>query len=337
VLKQPSENPEVEQYAPVLESVDGQKISSSRAASLLYDRSKGKPNDDYPKLDQFMAEQRKHQSPDLKAFEDAFNMLDTNEEKEKLIAELVSVIKDKDPASYSSQIEQNFELGELLSANLEALKLQENSRAIQGMKKILNAAGIHSVNDLGKIDNRKNAAASITLLQKDIINQNFLGVGNNIFTNSYDQTGLLDDHIPSQQRSDFYRPLLQESYKKTASDAIQLKKVELDNGDLQQDDFDEFVSRQNQNLDMMLRDNLQFDLDNLNDPDKRALLRNYINTAKSNNLTATEAMQVLRGLPAYHKADGDQVKNQLREVLNNQIIPERQLDNLKSLFPPMSS
>jgi hypothetical protein len=48
-------------------------------------------------------------------------------------------------------------------------------------------------------------------------------------------------------------------------------------------------------------------------------------------------MQVLRGLPAYHKADGDQVKNQLREVLNNQIIPEQQLQDLKSLFPLMSS
>jgi len=78
-------------------------------------------------------------------------------------------------------------------------------------------------------------------------------------------------------------------------------------------------------------------LDNLNDPEKRALLRNYINTAKSNNLTATEAMQVLRGLPAYHKADGDHVKNQLRGVLNNQIIPEQQLQDLKSLFPLMSS
>jgi hypothetical protein len=339
VPKQPSENSEVEDNALFHKSADGQMINSSRAASLLYDRSISKPSDDYPKLDQFMAEQRKNKSPDLKAFTKAFDMLDTNEQeqKQKLIAELVSVIKDKDPSSYSSQIEEGSELDQLLSANLEALKSQENLRAIQGMTNILNAAGIHSVNDLGKIDNRKNAAASITLLQKDIINQNFLGVGNNIFTNSYDQTGLLDDHIPSQQRSDFYRPLLQESYKKTASDAIQLKKVELDNGDLQQDDFDEFVSRQNQNLDMMLRDNLQFDLDNLNDPDKRALLRNYINTAKSNNLTATEAMQVLRGLPAYHKADGDQVKNQLREVLNNQIIPERQLDNLKSLFPPMSS
>jgi hypothetical protein len=284
-----------------------------------------------------MAEQRKHQSPDLKAFKDAFNMLDTNEEKEKLIAELVSVIKDKDPASYSSQIEQNSELGELLSANLEALKLQENSRAIQGMKNILNAAGIHSVNDLGKIDNRKNAAASITLDQEKIINNNFLGVGNNIFTNAYDQTGLLDDHIPSQQRSDFYRPLLQESYKKTAFDAIQRKEVELENGDFQQDDFDEFVSRQEQNLNMMLLINLPLDLDNLNDPDKRALLRNYINTAKSNNLTATEAMQVLRGLAAYHKADGDHVKSQLRAVLNNQIIPEQQLQDLKSLFPLMSS
>jgi hypothetical protein len=264
-------------------------------------------------------------------------MLDNAGHKQNLIGELVSVIKDKDPASYSSQIEQNSELGELLSANLEALKLQENSRAIQGMKKILNAAGIHSVNDLGKIDNRKNAAASITLLQKNIINKNFLGVGNNIFTNSYDKTGLLDDHIPSQQRSDFYRPLLQESYKKTASDAIQQRHVELNNGELQQEDFDEFVIRQNQNLDMMLRDNLQADLDNLNDPDKRALLRNYITTAKSNNLTATEAMQVLRGLAAYHKADGDHVKNQLREVLNNQIIPEQQLQDLKSLFPLMSS
>jgi hypothetical protein len=341
VLKQPSENSEVEDNAPVHKSVDGQMISSFRAASLLYNLSQGRPSDDYPKLNQFMAEQRKKESPDLKAFKDAFNMLDTNEQeqeqKQKLIAELVSLIKDKAPASYSSQIEQDSELGQLLSANLEALKLQENLRAIQGMKNILNAAGIHSVNDLGKIDNRKNAAASITLLQKNIINQNFLGVGNNIFTNSYDQTELLDDHIPSQQRSDFYRPLLQESYKKTASDAIQQKQVELDNGELQQDDFDVFVSRQNQNLDMMLRDNLQFDLDNLNDPDKRALLRNYIKTAKSNNLTATEAMQVLRGLPAYHKADGDQVKNQLRKVLNNQIIPERQLDNLESLFPPMSS
>jgi hypothetical protein len=48
-------------------------------------------------------------------------------------------------------------------------------------------------------------------------------------------------------------------------------------------------------------------------------------------------MQVLRGLAAYHKADGDQVKNQLREVLNNQIIPEQQLGNLESLFPLMSS
>jgi hypothetical protein len=130
VLKQPSENPEVEEYAPVHEIVDGQKISSSRAASLLYDRSNGRPNDDYPKLDQFMAEQRKHESPDLKAFKNAFNMLDTNEQKQKqkLIAELVSVIKDKAPASYSSQIEQSSELGELLSANLEALKPQENLR-----------------------------------------------------------------------------------------------------------------------------------------------------------------------------------------------------------------
>jgi len=297
-----------------------------------------KPGGDaYKPLQRYKDHLAAQESPDLTAFNDAFSQLDDLDHKQSLIRELVSVIKHKEPASYSSQIEQGSELGQLLSANLEALKSQENLRAIQGMTNILNAAGIHSVNDLGKIDNRKNAAASITLLQKDIINQNFLGVGNNIFTNSYDQTGLLDDHIPSQQRSDFYRPLLQESYKKTASDAIQLKKVELDNGDLQQDDFDEFVSRQNQNLDMMLRDNLQFDLDNLNDPDKRALLRNYINTAKSNNLTATEAMQVLRGLPAYHKADGDQVKNQLREVLNNQIIPERQLDNLKSLFPPMSS
>lgn len=130
VLKQPSENLEVEEYAPVHEIVDGQKINSSRAASLLYDRSKGRPNDDYPKLDQFMAEQRKHESPDLKAFKNAFNMLDTNEQKQKLIAELVSVIKDKDPASYSSQIEQNSELGELLSANLKALKPQENLRTV---------------------------------------------------------------------------------------------------------------------------------------------------------------------------------------------------------------
>jgi hypothetical protein len=340
VPKQPSENSEVEDNAPVQQAANEELLTSSRASNLLQKLALGmiKPGGDaYKPLQRYKDHLAAQESPDLTAFNDAFSQLDDLDHKQSLIRELVSVIKHKEPASYSSQIEQGSELGQLLSANLEALKSQENLRAIQGMTNILNAAGIHSVNDLGKIDNRKNAAASITLLQKDIINQNFLGVGNNIFTNSYDQTGLLDDHIPSQQRSDFYRPLLQESYKKTASDAIQLKKVELDNGDLQQDDFDEFVSRQNQNLDMMLRDNLQFDLDNLNDPDKRALLRNYINTAKSNNLTATEAMQVLRGLPAYHKADGDQVKNQLREVLNNQIIPERQLDNLKSLFPPMSS
>jgi hypothetical protein len=130
VLKQPSENPEVEDNAPVHKSVDGQMISSFRAASLLYNLSQGRPSDDYPKLNQFMAEQRKKESPDLKAFKDAFNMLDTNEQeqKQKLIAELVSLIKDKAPASYSSQIEQDSELGQLLSANLKALKPQENLR-----------------------------------------------------------------------------------------------------------------------------------------------------------------------------------------------------------------
>ena len=132
VLKQPSENPEVEDNAPVHKSVDGQMISSFRAASLLYNLSQGRPSDDYPKLNQFMAEQRKKESPDLKAFKDAFNMLDTNEQeqKQKLIAELVSLIKDKAPASYSSQIEQDSELGQLLSANLKALKPQENLRTV---------------------------------------------------------------------------------------------------------------------------------------------------------------------------------------------------------------
>jgi hypothetical protein len=128
VPKQPSENSEVEDNAPFHKSADGQMINSSRAASLLYDRSISKPSDDYPKLDRFMEEQRKNESPDLTAFKDAFDMLDTPQQKQNLIGELVSVIKDKDPSSYSSQIEEGSELGQLLSANLKALKPQENLR-----------------------------------------------------------------------------------------------------------------------------------------------------------------------------------------------------------------
>jgi hypothetical protein len=126
VPKQPSEDPEVEDNALFHKSADGQTINSSRAASLLHDRSINKPSDDYPKLDRFMEEQRKKESPDLTAFKDAFDMLDTLQQKQNLIGELVSVIKDKDPSSYSGQIEEGSELGQLLSANLNELKSQEN-------------------------------------------------------------------------------------------------------------------------------------------------------------------------------------------------------------------
>jgi hypothetical protein len=78
------------------------------------------------------------------------------------------------------------------------------------MKNILHAAGILSVNDLEKIDNRKNAADSITLLQKNIINKNFLGGGNILFKGFYDRPELLGEDTSTQERGDFYRPLVEE-------------------------------------------------------------------------------------------------------------------------------
>jgi len=205
------------------------------------------------------------------------------------------------------------------------------------MKIILNAEGIRSEGDLGKIDNRKNAADSITLDQSKIINNNFLGGGNTLFKGFYDRPELLGEDTSTQERGDFYRPLLEAGDTQTLQSQIAEKQQMLDNGDIDNDFFETYKIGQKAAQDSSREERLGKELDNLNDPDKRTLLRNYINTAKSNNLTAPEAMQVLRGLPAYHKADGDQVKNQLREVLNNQIIPEQQLQDLKSLFPLMSS
>jgi hypothetical protein len=205
------------------------------------------------------------------------------------------------------------------------------------MKDILNTAGILSVNDLEKIDNRKNAADSITVDQKNVINYNFLGAGNILFKGFYDRPELLGEDTSTQERGDFYRPLVEEGDTQILKNQIAEKQQMLDNVEINNDFFETYKIGQQAAQDTTREERLGKDLDNLNDPDKRALLRNYITTAKSNNLTATEAMQVLRGLAAYHKADGDQVKNQLREVLNNQIIPEQQLENLESLFPLMSS
>lgn len=340
VLKQPSENSEVVEYAPVKPAANEELITSSRASNLLQQFALGiiKPGGEtYMPLQRYKDHLAAQDSPDLTAFKGAFRELDYPDQKQNLIGELVSVIKDKDPSSYSSQIEEGSELGQLLSVNLNKLKSQENLKDIQGMKNILNAAGIHSVNDLVKIDNRKNAADSITLDQEKIINNNFLGGGNILFKGFYDRPELLGEGLSTQERGDFYRPLLEAGDAQTLQIQLAEKQQMLDNGDINNDFFESYKINQQAVQDTTREERLGKDLDNLNAPEKRALLRKYITTAKSNNLTATEAMQVLRGLGAYHKADATEVKDQVSMVLSDQPPTKQQLENLKSLFPLMSS
>lgn len=205
------------------------------------------------------------------------------------------------------------------------------------MKNILNAAGILSVNDLGKIDNRKNAADSITLADAKVINDKFLGGGNVVFKGFYDRPELLGEDTSTQERVDFYRPLVKEGDTQTLQIQLAEKQQMLDNGDINNDFFESYKINQQAVQDTTREERLGKDLDNLNAPEKRALLRKYITTAKSNNLTATEAMEILRGLGAYHKADATEIKDQVSMVLSDQPPTKQQLENLKSLFPLMSS
>jgi hypothetical protein len=127
VAKQPSENSEVEDNAPVQQAANEELITSSRASNLLQQFALGMIKsgvDAYKPLQRYKDHLAAQDSPDLTAFKEAFNELDDDDQKQNLIAELVSVIKDKDPASYSSQIEEDSELGKLLSANLNELKSQ---------------------------------------------------------------------------------------------------------------------------------------------------------------------------------------------------------------------
>ena len=129
VPKQPSENSEVEDYAPVKQAANEELITSSRASYLLQQFALGmiKPGGEtYMPLQRYKDHLAAQDSPDLTAFKGAFSELDDPDRKQNLIGELVSVIKDKDPSSYSSQIEEGSELGQLLSANLKKLKSQEN-------------------------------------------------------------------------------------------------------------------------------------------------------------------------------------------------------------------
>jgi hypothetical protein len=131
VPEQPSENSEVEYEAPDQQVNSKEPISQDVGTTLLQNFAKGQipsGSERYKNLVLYKQQLLKQDPLDLTAFKNAFRGLEELEDKQNLIGELVSVIKDKAPASYSSQIDEGTELGQLLSSEL---KSQENLRAIQ--------------------------------------------------------------------------------------------------------------------------------------------------------------------------------------------------------------
>jgi hypothetical protein len=103
VPKQPSENSDVENAAPILQPASEELISSSRASNLLQQFSLGmvKPGgEQYKPLQRYKDHLVAQESPDLTAFQHAFTQLDEPESQQKLIGELAGVIKDKERGQY---------------------------------------------------------------------------------------------------------------------------------------------------------------------------------------------------------------------------------------------
>ena len=103
VPKQPSENAEVENAAPVQLASSNEPISHEVGTSLLQQFANGQipvGSDRDKNLVRYKQQLLKQGSLDLSAFQKAFTQLDEPESQQKLIGELAGVIKDKERSQY---------------------------------------------------------------------------------------------------------------------------------------------------------------------------------------------------------------------------------------------
>jgi hypothetical protein len=103
VPKQPSQNSEVENAAPVQQAPVNQSISNAEATRLLRNLAQGmfaEGSDRFTKISDYKRHLLNQESLDLAAFKDAFTQLDEPGDKQKLVGELAGVIKDKEQGQY---------------------------------------------------------------------------------------------------------------------------------------------------------------------------------------------------------------------------------------------
>jgi hypothetical protein len=129
VPKQPSENSEVENAAPVQQAPVNESISNAEATRLLSHFAQGAfgvGSDRFTKLNDYKEQLLKQASLDLTAFQDAFTQLDDPESKQKLVGELAGVIKDKERGQYMDLARESDDPDMIIKAEiLSDIRLEE--------------------------------------------------------------------------------------------------------------------------------------------------------------------------------------------------------------------
>jgi len=130
VPKQPSENSEVENAAPVQQAHVNQSIGNAEATRLLRNFALGEfdvRSDRFTKLNDFKRQLLNEGPLDFTAFKDAFTQLDEPGSQQKLIGELAGVIKDKERSQYMDLARESDEPDMIMKRQmLSDIRLEED-------------------------------------------------------------------------------------------------------------------------------------------------------------------------------------------------------------------
>jgi hypothetical protein len=220
-------------------------------------------------------------------------------------------------------------------------RISNINKEIEGTKRSilahLDAAKIKSEADLGFIDRRKATADSVTKEEVDLINAKFLGGGNILFNLVYEDPEILDEGLSDAERENQFRDKIQPKIEEFYFKGIEDFREKFDLGDFTPEEIDRQVEDYKSTIELSMGGIIDSMLTTVQNTAEAAVLGNFIANAKENQLSSGAAMDVLRALTVYQKADGDQIKSQLGMLLKNRINDLSVLRQLATLFPSPSS